>query len=249
MTPPKTSYVAIPGGGRPAPSGRRGLAVCPPLRQTADGFRGSEASEDAKPLDPVTENAILGARKGFLRPKQVRELATLARKAWRIAGQPTGETFDDWRHGVCRDQVGKKGLTDLRQEDVSAVRGYFLKVIGDQVGAFRQLRKNRKQTDRELAYAKLVQECREADATGLLGGDPGLALQYANGFLLKKRKVTAENAGAKDLWHAIITLRNGISLRKQRAEAGRPMPVKTLGAGSGEQGAEKTPAAGLRVLP
>lgn len=175
-----------------------------------------------------------------LSKKQKRNLALIARKAWKVAGAPQGEKFEDWRHAEQEAAVGIASLRDCQNRHYLPLQAHFLALAGQRAAAARSAIAAVHEP-RTWALNKLERTCREVadvlpDARG-----------YVAGFLRNTYRTTIEAASPDVIWKGIWTLirRAGQLRRKARGEAGR----KKIGERGTESGDRREGASRQDSIP
>jgi hypothetical protein len=159
--------------------------------------------------DPVAR-AIRGAEQAAFSNEQKTTIILLARSAFRRIGHRAGQPFDEWRREQQVLAGAKPSLRACVNADFKHLEAHFAAIAGQSRRAFRVAVAAQTQ-DREMARAKLLQECAAAapwlpDARG-----------YAAGFLRNKRGSEVEDASARDLWHAVFIIRRRVNQLKRAA--------------------------------
>lgn len=134
-------------------------------------------------------------------------LAQLARQAWRREcenARVRGEDVDasagaaqNYRHRAVIEACGKHGLRCCGQDDYGLVKGALLERLGAHGAAFKAM--VRQQTNGvRVAQAVLLRELANAE----------LQVGYAAAICMRQYRCALEDAGEKQLWSLVFTVRN-----------------------------------------
>lgn len=199
-------------------------------------------------MNPYPNAQTEGAAAMPLSKKQKRNLAMLARKAWKIAGAPQGEKFEDWRHAEQEAAVGIASLRECQNRHYLPLQAHFLALGGQRAAAARSAIAAVHEP-RAWALNKLERTCQEVadvlpDARG-----------YAAGFLRNTYRTSIEAASPEVLWKGIYTLiRRAGQLRRKAREIGgrkkieaRSSEIGVRGEGASRQ--DSIPEAGAAGRP
>lgn len=158
-------------------------------------------------MDQYTTRAIDGGLDATLTKAQIRTLAIAARKAFaemqRLGFVHPADDFDAWRHHEQFTETGMESLRQMRQRHYRQLYAHWMDMIGRPMQALYSRQRAAMDPARQ-ARAKLESECQTA--ADLFGSAAG-ARNYAAGFLRNKRRVEMDQAGSRDLWHAIFVIR------------------------------------------
>jgi hypothetical protein len=165
--------------------------------------------------------------------RQKATLAMLARTAWRKLAGATGEEFAEWRHEAQSAACGKASLRICTQADYKLINGYYQKLLGRPVDAFRAfVGAEGDGQKREIALAKAAHEVRRLVGLGKLP-DEAAGRAYLNAILKDTAKGTLETASARQIWGAVMAMRK---LGVVKKKGGRGLGCRLEGGGR-EQGA------------
>jgi hypothetical protein len=162
-------------------------------------------------LEGATVSALTRRQKGYL--------AQLATRAFnlevaRARGRECGEMRSDaaaqeaWRHEEVGKACGKEGLRCCSQLDYRAVEGHFLGLLGETKRAFSAHLASATEGRRQ-AEAVLSRELTRA----------GLSPGYVETICQRQYRCSVLDAGEKQLWSLVYTVRNRAAARRRKEAA------------------------------
>lgn len=139
----------------------------------------------------------------MLSRRQKLNLVLLARRAWDASAKGIGAignssaAFDEWRHQEVTRACGKVGLRCCENDDYPRVKAHFLHLLGED-GAAMEWHLRAATEPRRQAEAVLWRELRAA----------GLQPAYVEAICRTQFKCGVIEAGVKQLWSLVYTVRN-----------------------------------------
>ena len=165
--------------------------------------------------EPV-ERAMNGAASAPLSNDQKRDIVLLAKRAFayqRSKGLLNAAAQEEtWRHVQMLLAVERRSLTTCVNADFLPLRSHFLRLAGQEERAQATTLKSECE-DRTWALKKLQNECLAASDVMPHAWD------YAAGFLRNARGVQINEASAKQLWHAVFTVRRRVQQLRRKTSA------------------------------
>ena len=177
------------------------------------------------------DRAMEGAALAPLSAHQRQRLAALGRWALTLredAGlEAAGTDFDAWRHRHCLMVAERSGLRTARQEDYLPLRGHFLVLASEALGALgrpgaerllraaQRMREKVEHEPRSVAMAKLRAEMRGARDT--IGNVEGYVAQIAR---CKFKTTDLGELSEKQLWVLVFDIRRSAQRRRKVGKGG-----------------------------
>jgi hypothetical protein len=170
------------------------------------------------PTTSVLDRCVDGAALAPLTSEQRRELALLARAAFRrlCEAGALGEAadFDDWRREQTMMCCERPGLRQSRQEDYQLIRAHFLRLVGQDSMADRAVSRGVSEPRRVAEY-KLDAECQAA--RDVIDAPRAYVESIARA---RYHGARIEELGEKQLWVLVFDLRRNAQRRRKRGAAG-----------------------------